>query len=69
MEGEGEVEVHVKKFNNLEEIFEDRDGDVSDTLLSFGPVHEIKSKLKTLEAQEINVNGIHKYYFHHFFRE
>ena len=56
----------AKEFNKLEEIFEDRDGDVFDTVLSFGNIHELKNKLKTLETQGIDVNGIHKSEFHHF---
>ena len=66
MEGEGEVEAHVRELNNLEEIFEDKDRDVFDTVLSFSPVHELKNKLKTLETQGIYVHDVHRSHFHHF---
>ena len=35
LEGEGEVEVQVIEFNKPNENFEDMDGDVFDTVLSF----------------------------------
>ena len=50
MEGEGEVEAHAREFNKLEEIFEDRDRDFFDRLLSFIPMHELNNKLKILET-------------------
>ena len=59
------MEAHVKDFNKLEEIF-DMENDVFEIVLSFGPIHELKNKLKTLETQGICVHGIHKSYFLHF---
>ena len=44
------MEAHVREFNKLEEMFEDQDGDVFDTALSFNPMHELKNKLKILET-------------------
>ena len=49
MEGEGEVETQVHEFGKLEEIFEDRYGDVFKTMLSFSPVHESKNKIQTFK--------------------
>ena len=48
MEVEGEVETQAHKFSKLDDIFEDRDGDIFDTVLSFGPMHELKNRLKDL---------------------
>ena len=42
MESEGEVEAQALEFQKLEEIFEDRDGDVLDTIISFVPFHQLK---------------------------
>ena len=44
------MEVQVKEFNRLEENLEDKDDDVFGTILSLGPIHEIKNKLNTIEA-------------------
>ena len=60
------MEVHVREFSKLEEIFEKRYGDVFVTVLYFGLVHELKNKLKTIETRGIDVHDIHKSYFHHF---
>ena len=60
------MEVQTKEINKLEEIFRDKYGDFFDLVLSFGIVHEIKSNLKTLEAWGVDVNGVHRSYFHHF---
>ena len=45
MEGEREIETKVHEFGKLEDIFEDRDGNIFDIIISFGPVHELKNKL------------------------
>ena len=58
MEGEGEIKAQVREFNKLEEIF-----DVFDTVLSFGPVNELKNKLKTLQTQGIDIHDIHRSHF------
>ena len=41
------MEVHVRKFSKLDE-FEDIDEYFFDTVLSLGPMHELKGRLKTL---------------------
>ena len=48
MEGEREVEAQVNEFGKLEEIFEGKDDNIFDTVLSFGIICELKNKLKTL---------------------
>ena len=58
MEGEGQVETQVRECSKLDEIFEDMDGDIFDTVLSFGPVHELKNRLKALEEQEIDLHNV-----------
>ena len=49
MEGVGEIEARAHHFRKLEEIFEDRDGDVFDTVFSFFLFHELKSKIQTFK--------------------
>ena len=50
MEGEGEVEAQVREFRKLDQMFEVRDKYVFDIVLSFGPIHELKSRFKTFET-------------------
>ena len=45
MEGKSEEEVQIRDFNKLEEILEDRDGDVFVTILSFNFVQDITNEL------------------------
>ena len=66
MEGEREVKTQVHEFGKLEEIFEDIDGDIFDTLLSFGLVHELKNKLKTFKDQGFDLHNVYKTQFHYF---
>ena len=49
MESGGEIKAHVHEFRKLEEIFKDKDGNVFDIVLSFGPIHELKSKIQTFK--------------------
>ena len=51
MESRGEVEAQALEFQKLEEIFEDRDGVVFDTFLSFGTIHQLKVKLQAFKYQ------------------
>ena len=46
--GEG-VEAQVPEYQNFEEVFEDKDSEVFDTLLSFGSFNQLNSKLKILK--------------------
>ena len=66
MKAKGEVKAQFRKFNKLEETFEDRDGDVFNIVLYFGPMHELKNKLKTLETQGVDVHSVHTSHFHYF---
>ena len=66
MEGEREVKTQVHEFGKLEEIFEDIDGDIFDTVLSFGLFHESKNKLKTFKYQGFDFHNVYKTHFHHF---
>ena len=45
MEGESEVETQFCEFCKLDEFFEYKDGDIFDTVLSFGLVHDLKDIL------------------------
>ena len=39
MNSGGEVEVQALEFQKIDEVFKDKDGDIFDTILSFGPIH------------------------------
>ena len=39
MDSGGETETQTLEFQKLEEVFEDRDGDIFDNIMSFGSVH------------------------------
>ena len=47
MEGGWEIETQLHEFGKLEEIFEDRDGDIFYTIISFGLFHELKIKFQS----------------------
>ena len=66
MEEELEIETYNREFNKLEEIFEDRGGVCFHTIISFGPVHELKIRLKTLEEQGIDLYGVQRSHFQYF---
>ena len=38
-----------------------------DTILSFGPVHQLKTKLHALKYQGIGLHSIYQSHFHHFY--
>ena len=42
----------------MDENFEEKDGYVFDMVLYFGPIHELKSILKTLEVQGIDLHKV-----------
>ena len=43
----------------MEEVFEDRDDDIFYTILSFRPVHKLKTKLQAFKYQGTNLNTIY----------
>ena len=49
MDSGGEVEKQDLEFQKLEEVFEDRDDDIFDYVLSFGPIHQLKTKLEAFK--------------------
>ena len=49
MDSGGEIEAQDLEYHNIEEVFEDRDSEFFDTLLSFGLVNQLKYKIKTLK--------------------
>ena len=57
------VEAWALEYQNIEEVFEDKDCDIFDTLLPFGLVKQLKSKLTVLKDQSIDFHGVYRSYF------
>ena len=57
------VESQALEYQKIEEVFEDKDCEVFDTLLSYGSVYQLKSKLKLLKNQRTDVHGVYRYSF------
>ena len=66
MDSEDEVGEHALELQKIDEVFEDRDSDIFYTLLSFGPIHQLKTKLEAFKDQGIDLHGIFQSYFYHF---
>ena len=49
MDSGGEVEFQSLEFQKIDEVFEDGDGDIFYTIFSFGPVHQLKTKLESFK--------------------
>ena len=64
-----EVEVQNLEYHRIEEVFEDKESDIFDTILLNGPIDSVKAKLKPLKDQGTEVHGIFKSYFHYFTTE
>ena len=60
MESKGEIETQALEFKKLEEIFEDRDGDILNHILSFGPVYQLKTKLQAFKYKGIDMHGVYQ---------
>ena len=52
------------EYQKIEEVFEYRDSEVFDTLLYFGSVNQLKTKIKTFEDQGTDLHGVCRSYFH-----
>ena len=57
MDSGGEIEAQVLEFQKIEKVFEDRDIEVFDTLLFFGLVNQLKTKIKTFEDHGTDLHG------------
>ena len=64
MDSGGEIESRVLDFQKFEEVFEDRDSEIFDTLLSFVLVNQLKTKIKTFMDQGTNLHGVLKSHFY-----
>ena len=60
------VKAQASEYQNIEEVLEDKYYDVFDTLLLYGLVDQLKSKLKLLKEQGTDVHGVFKSYFQFF---
>ena len=47
MDSGGETKVQALEFQKIEELFEDRDSEIFDNLLSFGSINQLQTNLKT----------------------
>ena len=62
----GEIEAQVLEFLKIEEVFEDRDSEIFYTLLSFGPVNQLKTKIKVFKDQGTYLHGVFTSHFYFF---
>ena len=60
------VEAQNLEYQKVEELFEDRDAEVFDTILLNGPIDIVKQKLKLLKDQGTDIHNVYRYYFHFF---
>ena len=60
------VEAQSLKYQKVEELFEYRDVEIFDTIMSNGPIDAIKQKLKLLKYQGTDIHNIYQSYFHFF---
>ena len=56
-------------YQNIEELFEDIDSDILDTILLNGPIETVKNKLKLIREQGTDMHGVYRPFFHLFFAE
>ena len=61
-----EVESLNLEYQKIEELFEDKDAEVFDTILLNGPIDSVKQKLKLLKDQGTDIHNVHQSYFHYF---
>ena len=61
-----EVEAQNLEYQRIEEVFEDKDSNILDTILLNGPIDAVKTKLKLLKDQVTEVYSIFRSSFHYF---
>ena len=54
------------EYQKIEDLFEDKDSDIFDTILLNEPMETVKKKLKLLRDQGTNVHDIYRSFLHHF---
>ena len=69
MDNGGEIEAQALEFQKIEEVFEDRGSEFFDTLLSFGSINQLKTKIKTFEDQGTDLHGVCRSHFYFFLYE
>ena len=52
------------EYQRIEEVFEDKDSKVFDTILLNGPIDSVKMKLKVLKEQGTKFHGVFRSVFH-----
>ena len=66
MDSGGEIEAPVLEFQKIEEVFEDRDSEDFDTLLSFVSINQLKTKIKTFKDHGTDLHGVFRSHFYFF---
>ena len=66
MDSGGKIEFQYLEYHKIEEVLEDRESEVFDTLLSFGSVNQLKTKIKTFEDQGTDLHGVCRSHFYFF---
>ena len=54
------------EYQKIEELFEDKDAEVFDTILLKGPIDVVKQKLKLLKDHGTYIHNVYPSYFHYF---
>ena len=67
MDSVGEVEAGALEFQKIDGVFEDRDDKIFYTVLSLGPIHQLKTKLEIFKDQGIDLLNVFQSHFYHFF--
>ena len=60
-----EVESLNLEYQNIEDLFEDKDSEIFDTILLNGHIEDVKNKLKFLKEQGIQIPIVYRSYFHY----
>ena len=58
MDSRREMEAQALEFQKIEEVFEDKDSEIFDTLLSFGSIKQLQIKLKTFKEKGKHMYGV-----------
>ena len=69
MDSGGEVEAQALEFQKIDEVLEDRDVGIFDTILSFSPIHQLRKRLDAFKDQGIDLQNVFQYYLYFFYPE
>ena len=68
MDNGGEIEDQALEFQKIQ-VFQDRYSEFFYTLISFGSVNQLMSKIQTLKDKGTDFHGVYRFHFYFFFLE